>query len=145
MTIPALVFFPPRPLGSLASARPKGCFFWPGRSPKPPPPPPVRAAWTDLDPAQVWDAHVHLLGVGDNGDAADVGFNDARGTLSWPLAAAQRYFFLNATCIEGTAGIDRAWCRPSAPDGFRHAGRPQAAAARARCLARPEWQSRARA
>ena len=69
----------------------------------------VQAAWAGLDAGQVWDTHVHLLGVGDNGDAADVGFNDAEGTLHWPLAAAQRYFFLNAACIQDGAGIDRAY------------------------------------
>lgn len=71
----------------------------------------VRDAWAGLDPARVWDAHVHLLGVGDHraGGADDVGFNDAQGTLLWPLAEAQRYFILNATCLEGAAGIDRAY------------------------------------
>ena len=106
-------------LAGLAAAGLAGWRFWPEQGllnpclgPLPPElatHPLVRAAWTDLDPAQVWDAHVHLLGVGDNGDAGGVDFNDAEGTLFWPLAVAQRYFFLNATCIEGTAGIDRAY------------------------------------
>jgi mannonate dehydratase len=28
----------------------------------------VRAAWDGLDPADVWDCHVHLAGTGDSGE-----------------------------------------------------------------------------
>lgn len=64
----------------------------------------VREAWAGLDPTQIWDAHVHLFGGGDN--ASDAWFNDGRGTWRWPLAAAQRHFFLNATCLEGNDHVD---------------------------------------
>lgn len=69
----------------------------------------VLEAWAGLDPAQVWDAHVHLLGVGDDGNAAGAAFNDGHDSLRWPLMEAQRYFFLNAACIEGGKHIDRAY------------------------------------
>ena len=65
-------------------------------------------AWDGLDPGKVWDAHVHLLGVGDDGNAGAV-FNDGHESLRWPLAAAQRYFFLNAACIEDDGHIDRSY------------------------------------
>jgi len=106
-------------LAGLGAAGLAGWRFWPEQGllnpclgPLPPElaaHPLVRDAWAGLDPSQVWDMHVHLLGVGDSGNAADVGFNEAEGTLFWPLAAAQRYFFLNATCIESAAGIDQAY------------------------------------
>jgi predicted TIM-barrel fold metal-dependent hydrolase len=64
----------------------------------------VREAWAGLDPAQVWDAHVHLLG--DGGNDADAWFNDGRDTWRWPLAATQRQFFLDASCLEGDTPTD---------------------------------------
>src|SRR5450759_2876540 len=51
----------------------------------------VREAWTELDPTQIWDAHVHLFGNG--GNATVDRLNDGRGSWRWPLAAAQRHFF----------------------------------------------------
>ena len=74
----------------------------------------VREAWDGLDAAKVWDAHAHLLGVGDAapGNAPGAGFDHAEGTPVWslrtPVAAAQRAFFLNAACINGP-GIDAAY------------------------------------
>ena len=64
----------------------------------------IRDAWAGLDPTRIWDAHVHLFGGGGNAD--DAWFNDGRGTWRWPLAAAQRHFFLNATCLEGNDHAD---------------------------------------
>ena len=65
----------------------------------------VREAWEGLDPANVWDAHVHLLGAGDGGDAAATGYNDRRGTWQWPFATVQREALRNAACV-GDATID---------------------------------------
>jgi len=69
----------------------------------------VREAFDGLDPAQVWDTHVHLLGVGDGDDAAGAAFNDGHGSWRWAFSAAQRWFFLNASCISGDAPVDRAY------------------------------------
>ena len=69
----------------------------------------VREAFAGLDPAKVWDAHVHLLGMGDGDDVAGASFNDGHGTLRWPLSAAQRWFFLDAACIRGDSSVDRAY------------------------------------
>lgn len=59
----------------------------------------VGEAWAGLEPAQMWDAHVHLLG--DGGYESEAWFNDARATWRWPLAATQHQFFLDASCLEG--------------------------------------------
>jgi predicted TIM-barrel fold metal-dependent hydrolase len=63
----------------------------------------VREAWAGIDPANVWDTHAHLLSTGIHGGKNDGddggGIDGARGTLAWPLVAAQRYFFRNAACI----------------------------------------------
>lgn len=69
----------------------------------------VQTALEGLDAAKVWDAHVHILGVGDGGDATGAAFNDGHGTWRWPLSAAQRWFFLNAACIADDTPVDRAY------------------------------------
>lgn len=69
----------------------------------------VRDAWHGLDPASVWDCHAHLLGIGDAGNATQASYNDAAGTWLQPLAAAQKYFFLNAACVEGASTVDMAY------------------------------------
>lgn len=67
----------------------------------------VLEAWAGLDPAQVWDAHVHLLG--DGGEDADAWFNP----------------FLEAACLKGneqTKGgyvVRLATLSASAPAGAR--------------------------
>lgn len=66
----------------------------------------VLDAWSGLDPGKVWDAHVHLLGVGDSGNASGASFNDGHATLRWPLTAVQKQFFLNAACIGEERPID---------------------------------------
>lgn len=58
----------------------------------------VRAALQGLDPAKVWDTHVHALG-GDVGTGGEAWYR--------PLAAAQRWFFLNAACIDDDGQADR--------------------------------------
>ncbi|HET9701987.1 MAG TPA: hypothetical protein VFP70_13780 [Burkholderiales bacterium] len=56
----------------------------------------VRDAWAGLDPAQVWDCHAHVFAAG-----ADGGIDDGRGSVYWPLVAAQHLFFRNAVCAPG--------------------------------------------
>lgn len=69
----------------------------------------LREAFDGLDPAQVWDAHVHLVGVGDGGNAGGAAFNDSHLSWRWPFSAAQRRVILNASCIAGDAPVDRAY------------------------------------
>jgi uncharacterized protein len=61
----------------------------------------VREAWAGLDPSQVWDCHVHLFAAGTDG-----GIHDGRGTLLWPLLAAQQVFFRNAACAGPETGAE---------------------------------------
>ncbi|MDR1229427.1 MAG: amidohydrolase [Azoarcus sp.] len=67
-------------------------------------------AWEGLDPAQVWDCHVHLAGIGDSGGGLAVG----RRLLSlWhPVLYSQRLFYLNAGCVSGMPGtVDENYVR----------------------------------
>jgi mannonate dehydratase len=68
----------------------------------------VRAAWEGIDPAQVWDAHAHLVGTGDSGSGVYV--NPRMNSLLHPGQYARRLFFLNAGCVHDTPGsVDRAY------------------------------------
>lgn len=56
----------------------------------------VRAAWAGLDAAQVWDAHTHLVGVGDGGTGCWA--NPRMDSLLNPVDYVQKLFFMNAGC-----------------------------------------------
>ena len=62
----------------------------------------VRAAWDGVDPAMVWDCHVHLAGTGDS----DSGITMSERMLSPlnPVEYIQRLFYLNAGCAHDAPG-----------------------------------------
>ncbi|HRC70897.1 MAG TPA: amidohydrolase family protein [Candidatus Competibacter sp.] len=62
----------------------------------------LRRAWSGIDPAQVWDCHVHLAGLGDGGSGIEVG--PQLSSLRHPLHYAQRLFYLNASCAHNAPG-----------------------------------------
>ena len=68
----------------------------------------LQQAWAGLDPAQVWDCHVHLAGLGDGSSGIEVGPQ----LSSWlhPLNYAQRLFYMNAGCAHNAPGkVDQAY------------------------------------
>ena len=68
----------------------------------------MRSAWQGLDPAQVWDAHAHLVGTGDSGSGVVI--NPRMQSLLNPAEYARRLFFLNAGCAHDAPGsVDRAY------------------------------------
>ena len=67
----------------------------------------VRESWADVDPAQCWDAHVHLAGVGDN--ASGVWVNPAMRSARHPVQSTQLRFYLNAACVAGNGNVDAAY------------------------------------
>jgi mannonate dehydratase len=68
----------------------------------------VRSAWAGLDPAQVWDTHAHLMGIGDAASGVVVDPR-SQSPLS-PGEYARRLFFLNAGCAQGAPhGTDRGY------------------------------------
>jgi mannonate dehydratase len=80
----------------------------------------VAAAWDGLDPAQVWDAHAHLLGEGDS--ASGIYVNPRMLSLASPAHYARRMFFLNGACAYSNDGnVDAAYVRRLllALDGMR--------------------------
>ena len=67
----------------------------------------VAHAIDGIDPAQVIDAHVHLLGIGGGPDSPWIGSQMLR--PSNPLQYARYRFFLNASCVPAGAGANRAF------------------------------------
>jgi mannonate dehydratase len=68
----------------------------------------VKAAWRGLDPAEVWDAHAHLMGIGDAPGGVVV--NPRSASLGSPGDYARRVFFLNAGCAQDApGGVDRGY------------------------------------
>jgi mannonate dehydratase len=69
----------------------------------------VRAAWSGIDPAQLWDCHVHLAGIGDAGTG--VWITPQMKSLLHPWQDLQRRFFLNAACAEQEGKVDEGFVR----------------------------------
>ncbi len=71
----------------------------------------VRGSFRGLDLRQAWDAHTHLVGVGDS--PSGIYLNPRMTSAFHPSQYARRLFFINAGCaydVEG-ASIDRAYVR----------------------------------
>lgn len=62
----------------------------------------MAAVWEGLDPAQVWDCHAHLVGVGDGGSGAWT--NPRMDSPLSPLQYLQKLFYLNAGCVHNAPG-----------------------------------------
>lgn len=68
----------------------------------------LRQAWAGIDPAQVWDCHVHLAGLGDGGSGIVVG--PQLSSVMHPVHYAQRLFYMNAGCAHDAPGkVDQAY------------------------------------
>ena len=64
--------------------------------------PAVLSAWESIDPADVWDAHTHLVGVGDS--ASGVYVNPSMTRPANPLLYARFLLYLNAGCVHDALG-----------------------------------------
>jgi len=82
-----------------------------------------QAAWSGLQPARVWDCHVHLAGAGDGGDG--VWSNPDMANPFRPAQFIRRHFYLNAACVDGEKDIDAGYVRrlralcDDLPDGMQ--------------------------
>lgn len=57
----------------------------------------MRTLWSNLDPAQVWDSHVHLIGSAAGGNGA--WFSPDMDSPRHPLLMAQKAAYMNAACV----------------------------------------------
>jgi len=69
----------------------------------------IRAAWEGIIPAQFWDCHVHLVGVGDGGTGARI--NPTMQTPLHPIQYVQYQFYLNAACAEHVENVDETFIK----------------------------------
>ncbi|MGB9150483.1 MAG: amidohydrolase family protein [Burkholderiales bacterium] len=68
----------------------------------------VKAAWSGIDAAKMWDSHAHLVGVGDSGSGAWV--NPSMESLLNTKQYVQRLFYLNAGCThEAKTRVDQSY------------------------------------
>lgn len=67
----------------------------------------VERSWEGIDPGEVWDCHVHLIGDGSSGSGC--WFNPAMDRLSHPIQWIQKRFYLNASCPG--SDMDRGYVR----------------------------------
>jgi len=68
----------------------------------------VLGAWEGLDPAQVWDCHTHLAGIGDGGSGVTI--SETMLSPLHPLQYLQRLFYLNAGCAHDAPGrVDQSY------------------------------------
>lgn len=69
----------------------------------------IQAAWSGVDPAQLWDCHVHVAGIGDGHTGAWI--TPQMKSLLHPWQNLQRRFYLNAGCAEEEGKVDEAFVR----------------------------------
>lgn len=62
----------------------------------------MMSIWSGLDPAQVWDCHVHLVGGGNSGSGA--WFSPDMDSLWHPVLRMQKLFYMNAGCVHEAPG-----------------------------------------
>lgn len=65
--------------------------------------PTYQQIWHGIRPEQVWDSHVHLVGVGDA--SSETWFNPDMDSWSHPQLKLQKAFYMNGTCAD-PANID---------------------------------------
>jgi len=63
-----------------------------------------RAAWEGINPAQYWDCHAHLIGIGDSNSGTWV--NPNMRSFWHPIQRAQFSFYLNAACANKDGSVD---------------------------------------
>jgi mannonate dehydratase len=64
----------------------------------------VTASWQGIDPAKLWDCHVHIAGVGDGNTG--VWITPKMSSAFHPWQNLQRRFYLNASCTEQEGRVD---------------------------------------
>lgn len=56
--------------------------------------------WVGIDPSQVWDSHVHIVGTGDSDSG--IWFNPNMDSWAHPTLKIQKHFYENGACADST-------------------------------------------
>lgn len=67
----------------------------------------VRRAWEGLDPAKVWDMHVHVAGNGSSGSGMTI--NSAMDNIGHPILFTQKRVFMDAACVADESHADESY------------------------------------
>ncbi|MES2546612.1 MAG: amidohydrolase, partial [Pseudomonadota bacterium] len=60
----------------------------------------MQQVWAGINPEQVWDSHVHLVGTGDG--KSGIWFNPNMDSYWHPILKVQKHFYMNGSCaIDG--------------------------------------------
>ena len=82
----------------------------------------MQQIWAGINPEQVWDSHVHLVGTGDG--VSGIWFNPNMDSYRHPILKVQKHFYMNGSCaVDGdidNSTIQRMLTQlESMPTGFK--------------------------
>lgn len=63
----------------------------------------MKQIWSEIDPTEYWDSHVHVVGTGDSKNG--IWFNPNMDSWTHPILKIQKYFYENGACA-ADADID---------------------------------------
>lgn len=78
--------------------------------------------WRDIAIDQVWDSHVHVVGIGDSDSG--VWFNPNMDSLLHPILKLQKHFYMNGLCADPArvdlSALERLhWLHQRMPSGYK--------------------------
>ena len=82
----------------------------------------MRQIWAGLDPAQVWDSHVHLVGTGES--KSSIWFNPNMDSYRHPILKVQKSYYINGSCavkgdVDNSTVTRMARLTAEIPTGFK--------------------------
>jgi mannonate dehydratase len=62
----------------------------------------LKTIWQGVDVSQVWDSHVHIIGIGDSGGSVEqIPWLSPDMDSYWhPILSVQKFFYINGSCID---------------------------------------------
>jgi len=62
----------------------------------------LKTIWQGVDVSQVWDSHVHLIGIGDSGGRVEQQpwLSPDMNSYWHPILSVQKFFYINGSCID---------------------------------------------
>jgi len=69
----------------------------------------VQQAWANIDAAQYWDVHTHLIGTGDSDSG--IYLHPSMQDIFSPAQYVRYKFYINASCSNQQTGIDKGYVR----------------------------------
>ncbi|HSR02957.1 MAG TPA: amidohydrolase family protein [Methylophilaceae bacterium] len=60
----------------------------------------MKKIWSEIDPTEYWDSHVHVVGTGDG--ESGIWFNPNMDSWAHPILKIQKYFYENGACATDT-------------------------------------------